>query len=262
MTYQTLHITRDGAVVHLTLNRPTVRNAFNEVLVAELTAWATEAASASDVRCVVLAGAGTVFCAGADLAWMARVSAFSHQDNLKDAQAAAEMFAALDRLPMALIGRVHGAAFGGGAGLASICDIVVAESDTVFGFTETKLGLIAAVISPYVTLKIGQSAARHLFVTGARFSATHAREIGLVHAVVPDAEVDERVAQYVKEILTAGPGAIADVKALLRQIANQPPAAMSAFTAAALATRRETPECQEGLSAFLEKRKPSWHQSR
>ncbi len=262
MAYQTLQITRDGAVAHLTLNRPTVRNAFNEVLVAELTAWAREAATSPDLRCVVISGAGTVFCAGADLAWMARVSAFSAADNRRDATASAEMFAALDRLPMAVIGRVHGAALGGGAGLASICDVVVAEADTVFGFTETKLGLIAAVISPYVTLKIGQSAARHLFVTGAKFSATHAREIGLVHAVVADADLDERVAQYVREILSAGPGAIAEVKTLLRNIANQPLASVAAMTAEALSTRRESPEGQEGLSAFLEKRKPSWSQPR
>lgn len=262
MSYQTLQITRDGSVEHLRLSRPTVRNAFNEVLVAELTAWAQDAAKSPDLRCVVISGAGSVFCAGADLAWMARVSAFSPADNRRDAAASAEMFAALDRLPMAVIGRVHGAALGGGAGLAAVCDVVVADSDAVFGFTETKLGLIAAVISPYVTLKIGQSAARHLFVTGARFSATHAKEIGLIHACVSAADLDERVTQYVREVLTSGPGAVADVKTLLRQIANQPPSALTALTSEALASRRESAEGQEGLSAFLEKRKASWHQTR
>jgi methylglutaconyl-CoA hydratase len=262
MEYQTLQVVRDGAVAHLTLNRPTVRNAFNEVLVAELTAWAEAAAADGNLRCVVIGGAGSVFCAGADLAWMARVSAFSAVDNRRDASASAAMFAALDRLPMAVIGRVQGAALGGGAGLAAICDVVVADIDAVFGFTETKLGLIAAVISPYVTMKIGQSAARHLFVTGARFSAAHAKEVGLIHACVSEADLDERVAQYVREVLTAGPGAIADAKALLRSIANQPPAHIAALTAEALAARRETAEGQEGLSAFLEKRKPSWYQSR
>ena len=262
MVYQTIQVTRDGAVAHLALNRPTVRNSFNEVLVAELTAWAREAATTPDLRCVVLSGAGTVFCAGADLAWMARVSAFSPAENRRDAAASAEMFAALDRLPMAVIGRVHGAALGGGAGLAAICDVVVSDTDAVFGFTETKLGLIAAVISPYVTLKIGQSAARHLFVTGARFSAAHAREIGLVHAVVSGSDLDERVAQYVREVLTSGPGAVADAKALLRGIANQPRGAVTELTVEALAARRESPEGQEGLSAFLEKRKPSWYQTR
>lgn len=262
MSYQTIQVTREGAVAHLVLNRPNVRNAFNEVLVAELTSWAREAAAASDLRCVVLSGAGAVFSAGGDLASMARVSAFSPDDNRRDATAWAEMFATLDRLPMAVIGRVHGAALGGGAGLASICDVVVAEAGAVFGFTETKLGLIAAVISPYVTLKIGQSAARHLFVTAARFSAAHAKEIGLAHAVVAAADLDEHVAQYVREVLTSAPGAVADTKALLRTIANQPPGALSKVTAEALALRRESPEGQEGISAFLEKRKPSWHQTR
>lgn len=262
MSYQTLQVTREGTVVHLTLNRPTVRNAFNEVLVSELTAWAQEAASTSDIRCVVLAGSGPVFCAGADLAWMARVSAFSHDDNLRDAAASAEMFATLDRLPVPVIGRVHGGALGGGAGLTAICDIVVSETDAIFGFTEAKLGLIPAVISPYVTLKIGHSAARHLFVTGCRFSAMHAKEIGLVHAVVPTGDLDDRVGSYVREVLTSGPGSVADIKKLLRDIANQPPASLTAHTADVLAARRETPEGQEGLSAFLEKRKPSWHLAR
>jgi methylglutaconyl-CoA hydratase len=262
MSYQTIHVTRDGAVAHLTLNRPTVRNAFNDVLVAELTAWARDAATEADLRCIVLSGAGSVFCAGGDLAWMARVSGFSSAENRRDAAASAEMFAVLDRLPMAVIGRVHGAALGGGAGLAAVCDVVVADTDTIFGFTETKLGLIAAVISPYVTLKIGHSAARHLFVTGARFSASHARDIGLVHAVVGHSDLNERVAQYVREVMGAGPGAIAEAKMLLRDIANQPPAVVAEMTAEALARRRESPEGQEGLSAFLEKRKPSWYQAR
>jgi len=262
MAYQSIEIRRDGPVEYLTLNRPTVRNAFNEVLIAELTMWAREAAVTPDLRCVVVSGAGTVFCAGADLAWMARASTFSHADNLRDTTAAAEMFTAIDRLPMAVIGRVHGAALGGGAGLAAVCDVVVSDTDAVFGFTESKLGLIPAVISTYVTLKIGQSAARHLFVTGARFSAAHAKEIGLVHEVVAAADLDERVAQYVREVLTSGPGAVAEVKALLREIANQPPGALTEMTARALATRRESPEGQEGIAAFLEKRKPSWHQTR
>ncbi len=262
MDYHTIQVAREGAVAHLTLNRPTVRNAFNEVLVAELTGWARDAATTPDLRCVVVSGAGAVFCAGGDLAWMARVSAYSPEENRRDAAAWAELFATLDRLPAAVIGRVHGAALGGGAGLAAVCDVVVSDADAVFGFTETKLGLIAAVISPYVTLKIGHSAARHLFVTGARFSAAHAREIGLVHAVVPTSDLDERVAQYVREVLTSAPGAVADAKALLRDIAHQPPGVLAHVTAEALAARRESSEGQEGLSAFLEKRKPSWHQTR
>lgn len=262
MSHKTLTVRQDGAVAYVTLNRPSVRNAFNEDLVAELTAWALEAAVTPRLRCVVLSGAGPVFCAGADLAWMSRVSTYSHADNLRDAAHAAAMFEAIDRLPMAVIGRIHGAALGGGAGLAAVCDVVVAESTTIFGFTETKLGLVAAVISPFVTLKIGHAAARHLFVTGARFSAAHALDIGLVHAVVDGAELDDLVAQYVREVLTSGPEAIAAAKTLLRNIAGKPPGDVTDLTTNALADRRESAEGQEGLRAFLEKRKPSWHQAR
>lgn len=258
MTYQTITVRREGAVVRLVLDRPTVRNAFNEELIGELTAWAHEMATMTDVRCVVISGAGPVFCAGADLAWMARVAAFSHEENVKDARRAVDLFNALDRLPMAVIGRVHGAALGGGAGLASVCDIVVAETETVFGFTETKLGIVPAVVSPFVVRKIGQSAARHLFVAGARFSAAHAREIGLVHAVVDGAQLDERVSQYIREVLTSGPEAIAAAKALLRDIDAAPQADVSRITSEALAHRRSSDEGREGLRAFLEKRKPSW----
>jgi methylglutaconyl-CoA hydratase len=187
MSYRFLSIRRDGPVEYLTLNRPEVRNAFNEHVVAELTAWAHGAHDDPGLRAVVLAGAGKVFSAGADASWMAKMIDYSHTDNVRDATAMAEMFNLLNTVPAAVIGRVQGAALGGGAGLAAICDIVVAADDAVFGFTETKLGILPAVISPYVLPKIGPSAARELFLTGMRFDAARAREIGLVHAVVPAA---------------------------------------------------------------------------
>ena len=186
----TIHIDQTGPVVRVTLNRPEVRNAFNERMIAELTAWADSRQPRTSARVVVLAGAGKVFCAGADLAWMSKMVDYTHEENLRDAGALAAMFAALDSLPLPLIGRVHGAALGGGAGLAAVCDIVVAAEDAIFGFTEVKLGILPAVISPYVVRKIGVSAARELFLTGARFSAARAQEIGLVHAVVPAADLD------------------------------------------------------------------------
>jgi len=260
MAYQTITVRRDGPVERLVFNRPTVRNAFNEELIGELTSWARAAASATDIRCVVISGAGPVFCAGADLAWMARVAAFSHDENVRDARRAVEMFEALDRLPMAVIGRIHGAALGGGAGVAAVCDIVVAESDTVFGFTETKLGIVPAVVSPFVVRKIGPSAARHLFVAGARFSAAHAREIGLVHAVVDGVELDDRVNQYVREVLTSGPQAIAAAKTLLRDIDGATVGEAGAITSETLARQRSSDEGREGLQAFLEKRRPAWSQ--
>src|SRR5882724_1467767 len=212
MAYTHLISQRDGAVERLTLNRPDVRNAFNEDVIAELTAWAgqtREAAARHDIRAVVIAGAGKTFCAGADVTWMAKTVHYTEEENLRDAMAMSRMFAAINELPVAVIGRVQGAALGGGAGLAAVCDIVVAEEAALFGFTETKLGVLPAVISPFALAKIGQAAARELFLTGARFSAARAREIGLVHAVVAAADLDATVNQYVQELLTAGPKAIA-----------------------------------------------------
>jgi methylglutaconyl-CoA hydratase len=168
------------------------------------------------------------------------------------------MFAALNELPVPLIGRIHGAALGGGCGLAAVCDIVVAEDQTVFGFTEVKLGILPAVISPFALAKIGRSAARELFLTGARFSASRAREIGLVHAVVPVSQLDATVADYVGEILTSGTEGIAAAKALISRVWDTPLQDAMAITAAAIATRRVSEEGQEGMKAFLEKRPPAW----
>src|SRR6188474_1141004 len=185
MGFKYLDIRRDGPIERLVLNRPEVRNAFNEGMIAELTWWANSVSCDGSVRLVVLEGAGPTFCAGADLEWMGRMASFTHDQNVDDASEMARMFLALDRLPVPVIGRVHGAALGGGAGLAAICDIVVAAEATLFGFTEVRLGLIPAVIAPFVVAKIGRSAARELFLTGDRFSAARAREIGLAHSVVP-----------------------------------------------------------------------------
>ena len=168
------------------------------------------------------------------------------------------MFGALDGLPVPLVGRIQGAALGGGAGLAAVCDIVVAEESAVFGFTEVKLGIVPAVISPFVLAKIGRAAARELFLTGARFPAARAREIGLVHAVVPAIELDAVVERYVSELLTAGPEAIAAAKALIPQVSGRSLNEAMSMTAAAIATRRVSKEGQEGLRAFLEKRRSAW----
>jgi len=258
MSYQFLTTRREGVVEHLILNRPEVRNAFNAEMIGELTAWAAEFSRQSDARVVVLSGAGKVFCAGADAAWMAATAAFSEADNLRDANTASAMFRALDELPVPLIGRIHGAAIGGGAGLAAVCDIAIADQDAVFGFTEVKLGIIPAVISPFVLAKIGRSAARELFLSGARFPAARAYKIGLVHAAVPAAELDDTVMRYVTEVATGGREAIAAAKALIRNVWGRTAAEAAPITAAALAARRVSPEGQEGLRAFLEKRKPRW----
>lgn len=258
MTFQFLSIERRGAVEYVTLNRPDVRNAFNEQVIAELTSWAQAAHADPALRVVVFSGAGKVFSAGADAAWMAKMAGYSHEDNVRDATAGAAMFLAIDTVPAIVIGRVHGAALGGGSGLAAVCDIVVAETTAVFGFTETKLGILPAMISPYVIQKIGVSAARELFLTGARFDAARAREIGLVHAVVDAARLDATVTQYVREALTASPTAVARAKALIPRVAGRPPAEVMDVTAEAIAAQRVSPEGQDGLSAFLKKGTPGW----
>jgi methylglutaconyl-CoA hydratase len=261
MTYQFLTTHREGAVEYLTLNRPDVRNAFNEHVIDELARWARETASDPAVRCVVLAGAGKLFSAGADVAWMSKMVSYTHDENVRDAQAMARMFSLLDTLPMPLVGRIHGGALGGGAGLAAVCDIVVCDDGAVFGFTEVKLGILPAVISPYAVAKIGRSAARELFLTGMRFSAHQAKAIGLVHAVVPLPELDAKVDEYVKEVLSAGPEGIAAIKALIPNVWSRSTPDAMGITADAIAARRVSPEGQEGLNAFLEKRKATWNVS-
>jgi len=258
MAYRHLILERRDRVDYLTLNRPEVRNALNDEVIAELRHAATDLAARSDLRVVVLSGTGSVFSAGADVAWMSKTVTYSEQENLKDALALSQAFRALDTLPAPVIGRIQGAALGGGAGLAAVCDIVVAEELTVFGFTEVKLGIIPATIGPFVLAKIGRSAAREVFLTGERFTAQRARDIGLVHSVVPAGSLDDAVNRYVQELLVAGPEAVKHAKALIASLWGKPIDEAGPLSAAAIAARRVSAEGQEGLRAFLEKRKPSW----
>ena len=259
MDYQFLDVRRDGPVEHLMLNRPEVRNAFNDVLVAELRHWTQAVTADAAVRVVVLGGRGPAFCAGADVEWMARTASQTQEENLRDATAAADLFASLNAMPKAVIGRVHGAALGGGAGLAAVCDIVVAGESASFGFPEVRLGILPAVVAPYVHAKIGTSLARELFLTGQRVPAQRARDIRLVHIVVPDADLDAHVDACVRELLGAAPTAIAAAKALLARLPSLELGETPSVTAGALAAQRAAPEGQEGLRAFLDKRLPNWH---
>lgn len=254
-----LDIQQDGAIVRLTLNRPEVRNAFNDELIAAITVAARKIAAARTARVVVLQGAGTVFCAGADLNWMSRMVTYSREENALDASRLSLMYQVLDTLPVPLIARVQGAALGGGAGLAAVADIVIAADDAMFGFTEVKLGILPAVISPYVLRKIGVSAARELFLTGARFSAARAREIGLVHQIVPAQGLDGRVQELAGELISSGPASIGVTKELIRHIAGELPDDVIGLTSETIARQRVSEEGQEGMRAFLEKRKPSWN---
>jgi methylglutaconyl-CoA hydratase len=251
-------VARDGPVLRVALNRPEVRNAFDEDVIASLTKLAVSVADDRAVRAVVLSGSGKSFCAGADLAWMSKAIAYSHAENLRDAEDLARLLEKLDTVPVPLIGRVHGAALGGGVGLVAVCDVVVAGTATVFGLSEVKLGILPAVISPYVVRKIGVGAARELFLTGSRFDAGRAREIGLVHEIVPEAELDTAVERRVRDVLSSGPRAIAAAKALIRDVVDESPKDVIGLTTSTIAAHRVSPEGQEGIRAFLEKRKPKW----
>jgi len=247
-----------GPVTTVTLNRPDVRNAFNEALIRELADFARSVPADGTVRVVVLAGAGPAFCAGADLAWMSKMMSASRDENLVDARAAALMFQWLDTLPVPLIGRVQGAALGGGAGLTAVCDVVVAAEDALFGFTEVRLGILPAMISPYVVRKIGLSAARKWCLSGERFPASAALAMGLVHEVVAADGLDAAVDRHVQQFLKAAPSAVRRTKELLAAVDGRRPADVLALTAEAIAAQRVSPEGQDGMTAFLEKRTPAW----
>jgi methylglutaconyl-CoA hydratase len=251
-------VSHDGPTLRIVLNRPDVRNAFDEVVIDALSACAASAAEDPSVRVVVLSGRGKAFCAGADLAWMAKAVTYSQVENLADAEDFALMLERIDTLPMPVIGRVHGAALGGGVGLAAVCDIVVAAEDATFGLTEVKLGIVPAVISPYVLRKIGVSAARELFLTGNRFGAVRARELGLVHELVPESDLDAAVERRIADLLTSGPSAVAAAKALIRDVTGESPKDVIGLTTSRIAAQRVSPEGQEGIRAFLQKRKPDW----
>jgi methylglutaconyl-CoA hydratase len=227
-------------------------------MVTELRKTLFDLRSVDTVRVIVLGGRGPAFCAGADLEWMRAMAAFSREENLREAQALADLFFTVYESPKPIVARVHGAALGGGAGLVAASDIPVAALGTRFGFTETRLGILPAVISPYVLGKIGESAARELFLTGERFEAVKAHEIGLVRAAVPEEDLDAAVEGRVRELLQAGPRAIADAKALIREVAYRRVEDVQRYTVERIADIRVTPEGQEGMRAFLDKRKPYW----
>ncbi len=254
---KTLTVGHEGGVTRVELNRPAVRNAFNAELIAELTLVFTSLPPAT--RVVVLSGAGKAFCAGADLDWMTGSVAYSRQENQADAERLADMLRAVDDAPAVVIGRVHGAALGGGVGLVSCCDVVVATADCKLGLTEVRLGLVPAVISPYVLRKIGPSAARRYFATGEIFDAARALAMGLVHEVVAsEAELDAVVAGLALAVQKNGPQAVREAKLLVRDVPGLSATEARQHTAAVIARLRVSPEGQEGLRAFLEKRDPVW----
>ena len=254
-----LLLEKKGGVARLTLNRPEVRNAFDDALVAELTRAFRNLDADATVRAVVLAANGPAFSAGADLNWMKRMASYSYEQNLADARALAAMLNALDHLSKPTIARVHGPAFAGAIGLVAACDIAVGTPEAKFCFSEAKLGLSPATISPYAMRAIGERAARRYFLTAEVFGAEEALRLGLLSALVPAAELDATIDALVAHLLAGGPVAQARIKELVRAVAARPlDAALIADTAKRIAEIRASPEAKEGISAFLEKRKPPW----
>jgi methylglutaconyl-CoA hydratase len=256
--YETIEVEVVGGVAAVALNRPAVRNAFNAQMIAELTDAFNTLAAHADVRAIVLSGHGKTFSAGADVNWMRSSLELTPDQNVADAERLSDMFATIDSVPQPLVGRVHGAALGGGMGLIACCDVVVAAEGTTFGFTEAKLGIIPAVISRFVLPKVGTSWARALYLTAERFDTDVARHILLVHWVVPEAELNDTVAHKVQEILSSGPGAVKEAKTLVATARGLTPEEMRSLTARRIAKLRASPEGQEGLRSFVEKRQPSW----
>ena len=255
-----LAIERQGPIGLITMNRPERHNAFDDVLIGELTEALRSMEAEDGVRLVVLSGAGKSFSAGADLNWMRRMATFSKDENVRDAMGLGALMRTLAHLRKPTIARVHGAAYGGGVGLVACCDIAVASQAATFALSETKLGLIPAVISPYVVAAIGERAARRYFLTAERFDAAEAWRLGLVHDIAStDGDMDEKLGALCDLLLEAGPTAQREAKDLIRAVAGQPVTSeLIQDTAERIARLRASPEGREGVSAFLEKRKAAW----
>ena len=253
-----LRLERDGPTTRVVLNRPEVRNAFDDILIEELTRAFRSVASEPETRVVLLSGEGPSFCAGADIAWMRKAGAYTRKENEADARRMARMLRTIDTCARPVVVRVHGHAFGGGVGLIAAADIAVASEETVFSLSEVKLGILPSVISPYVLRAVGPRQARDLFLTGDRFDAAHALRIGLVHRVVPAGELDAVCQSKIASLLTSGPQAVGVAKSLIEKVAGRNPDQAASLTVRTIAARRASAEAKEGLSAFLEKRPATW----
>ena len=256
----TLDIRRPSPhVAEVWLNRPEVRNAFNEGVIAELTTAFTELAADTELRAIVLGGHGKAFCAGADLSWMRAMAAFTWDENRADAQALADMLWAIYRCPVPIVGRIHGDCYAGGVGLAAVCDVLVAADVATFCLSEARLGLLPATIGPYVVRAMGEQAARRYFVTAERFSAAQALAMGFVHEVCAVDALDAKVAEIVATLVANGPMALRACKRLVQDVAGEAlTPELRSETARRIADIRASSEGREGVQSFLGKRKPSW----
>ncbi len=257
--YETLELHKTDGIATVTLNRPELHNAFNEHLIQELTRAFREVAADDEVWVVVFTGSGKSFCAGADLNWMKKMVNYTREENIADSLEMSTMFETIDTCPKPVIGRINGAAFGGGLGLVCACDIAIGLEDSLFAFSEVNLGIIPAVISPYVVRKLGPGRTRELFLTGERIKGMVAREFGILnYAVASLEELDARVTEKLKFMCSSGKMAMREVKVLLRGFEEMEAANFRQFSAEKIAELRASKEGQEGLAAFLEKRKASW----
>jgi methylglutaconyl-CoA hydratase len=256
--FETIIYSFKNKVASVTLNRPEVHNAFNEVMIAELTEIFKDISGDDSARVVVLTGSGKSFSAGADLNWMKKMINYSYEENLDDSLKLAGLFHLMYSCPKPVIARVNGAAIGGGTGLVAVCDIAIAAEIAKFSLSEVKLGLVPACISPYVIRKVGEGRCREFFLTGERLIAKRAMELGLVNQVVPLEELDQTVQEKANQLISSGPKAIAMCKELLKNVPGMDFDKAKTYTADMIARMRIGDEGQEGMNAFLEKRKPKW----
>jgi methylglutaconyl-CoA hydratase len=256
---RTLDIQRQGTVARVFLNRPDVRNAFNDTVIAELTAAFRELGADASLRAIVIGGHGKAFCAGGDLNWMRAMADYSWEQNRADAQALADMLYTLYTCPLPLVGRVHGDCYAGGVGLASVCDVLVAAEGMHFCLSEARLGLLPATIGPYVVRALGQQASRRYFISAERFSAAEAHRLGFVHELCSLETIDAKVDTIVQTLVANGPAAVKASKTLVHDLAGQPlTPELRADTARRIADIRASDEGREGVQSFLQKRRPAW----
>jgi methylglutaconyl-CoA hydratase len=258
MGYKTLELQKKDGTVTVSLNRPDVHNAMNELLMTELTACFQKLSKDKTVRIIILTGKGKSFCAGADLKWMKSMVDFSKEENIRDSRLLLDLFEAIYHCPKPVIGRINGHAFGGGLGLIAVCDITIAPPDLKFAFSEVNLGIIPSVISTFVLRRIGPASMRRLFLTGERFDSLYAQTIGLIDYVVPEEDIDQKIEEYVDILHASGPKAMAEVKTLIHHAQTMELENYKKVTVEKIAELRISEEGQEGINAFLEKRKPKW----
>ena len=256
--FKTIKLEVRGHVAWVILNRPEIHNAFNDVMIAEITAAFFIICARQDIRVAILTGEGDTFCAGADLAWMREVLDYTYDENLSDSQRLADMMHVISICPLPTIARVNGPAIGGGCGFVAACDVAVASNKAFFSFAEVKLGIVPAVISPYVLRKIGDRYCREYFLTGEKFSAEKAHAAGLVNRVAEETEIDSVVNIYIEKFLACGPNALERCKQLLLKIPSLSEPELSKYTSEMITELRISDEGQEGMKAFFEKRRPKW----